>query len=113
MIREPVVAGQFYPAETDELKKMIAGLVDGETVHLDATLIRADVSWESLVERHTEQVIEENAEENDPKPPRRGRPSKGRKAKKVSRTDPDATLTTTSHSYHMEPSYKQHTAVDD
>ncbi len=28
-----------------------AGLIDGETVHVDATLIRADVSWESLVER--------------------------------------------------------------
>ena len=25
-----------------------AGLVNGETVHIDATLIRADVSWESM-----------------------------------------------------------------
>jgi transposase len=37
-----------------------AGLVDGETVHVDATLIRADVSWESLVEEHVEQVMAEN-----------------------------------------------------
>jgi len=92
---------------------MEAGLVDGETVHLDATLIRADVSWESLVERHAEQVIEENAEENEAKPPRRGRPSKGKKGKKVSATDPDASLTTSKNTYRMEPSYKQHTAVDD
>jgi len=28
MIREPVVAGQFYPAEAGELKKMIASMVD-------------------------------------------------------------------------------------
>jgi IS5 family transposase len=40
-----------------------AGLVDGETVHVDATLIRADVSWESLVEEHVEQVMVENKEE--------------------------------------------------
>jgi hypothetical protein len=33
--------------------------------------------------------------------------------KKMSRTDPDATLTTSSHSSRMEPSYKQHTVVDD
>jgi len=31
----------------------------------------------------------------------------------VSRTDPEASPTTSSRGYHMEPSYKQHTAVDD
>ena len=31
-----------------------AGLVGGKTVHIDATLIRADVSWESLVQIHTD-----------------------------------------------------------
>jgi transposase len=38
-----------------------AGLVSGETVHIDATLIRADVSWESLVVQHADQVVRENA----------------------------------------------------
>lgn len=91
-----------------------AGLVDGETVHVDATLIRADVSWESLAEVHAEKVIEENREEDEPEPPRRGRQRKWeKKPKKVSATDPDASLTTSSHSCRMEPSYKQHTAVDD
>jgi len=33
--------------------------------------------------------------------------------KKRSKTDPDATMTTSSHSFRMEPAYKQHTAVDD
>jgi len=90
-----------------------AGLVDGETVHVDATLIRADVSWESLGARHAEKVLEENSEEA-PEPARRGRPpERESKPKKESRTDPDASLTTSCHSFHMEPSYKQHTAVDD
>ena len=97
-----------------------AGLVDGETVHVDATLIRADVSWESLVERHAEKVLAENSDESgggeDPAPEKkpRGRPRTREKApKKVSRTDPDATMTTSCNRFHMEPSYKQHTAVDD
>jgi transposase len=96
-----------------------AGLVDGETVHVDATLIRADVSWESLVERHAQQVIAENpASSDDPAPepeakkPRRPRTAE-KAAKKISLTDPDATLTTSCKSFHLEPSYKQHTAVDD
>jgi len=98
-----------------------AGLVNGETVHIDATLIRADVSWESLTERHVEQVLQENAPPNDDEPPpsdgakgKRGRKSKKpRKPKKYSPTDPDATLTTSCKQYRMDPSYKQHTAVDD
>ena len=90
-----------------------AGLVDGETVHIDATLIRADVSWESLVEQHADKVLTENDDESTPsKGP--GRPRKReKKSKKISKTDPDATLTTSKNSYRMEPSFKQHTAVDD
>ena len=89
------------------------GLVSGETVHIDATLIRADVSWESLTTEHIETVISENnIEEDKPKGP--GRPRKTpRRPKKRSRTDPDATMTTSSHSVRMEPFYKQHGAVDD
>lgn len=95
-----------------------AGLVDGETVHVDATLIRADVSWESLVERHAEQVLVENAvgpqDDGSPSARKGGRPRTKEKApKKISLTDPDATLTTSCSSYRLEPSYKQHTAVDD
>ena len=91
-----------------------AGLVNGETVHVDATLIRADVSWESLTQRHVEHVIKENASEDDDPPPRGGRPrSRGPKVKKYSPTDPDATMSTSCKQYRMEPSFKQHTAVDD
>ena len=73
-----------------------AGLVEAETVHVDATLIRADVSWKSLVARHAEQVIREDPDGPEGgKPPagKRGRPRTQEKApKKVSRTDPEATL---------------------
>jgi transposase len=89
-----------------------AGLVGGETVHIDATLMRADVSWESLTTEYVETVIKENELETD-QPPRPGRPRKSpRSPKKRSKTDPDATMTTSSHSFRMEPSYKQHSAVD-
>jgi transposase len=99
-----------------------AGLVGGETIHIDATLIRADVSWESLTERHVEAVRRENEDapgaddrpSSDPPAPRRGRPrTREPRPKKYSPTDPDATLTTSCKQYRMEPCYKQHTAVDD
>lgn len=103
-----------------------AGLVGGKTIHIDATLIRADVSWESLTQRHVETVLRENDDASDdddaetPPPPealptpQRGRPrAREAKPKKYSPTDPDATLTTSCKQYRMEPCYKQHTAVDD
>ncbi len=94
-----------------------AGLVNGETVHIDATLIRADVSWESLTTEYAEKVIKENAtEEADDNTDGDGSAkncSRTGRPKRRSITDPEATLTTSSHSFRMEPSYKQHTAVDD
>ena len=86
-----------------------AGLVNGETVHIDSTLIRADVSWESLTTEHADKVFKENCleDENNNQVSRTGKP------KKRSTTDPDATLTTSSHNSRMEPSFKQHTVVDD
>lgn len=89
-------------------------------MHVDATLARADVSWESLTERHVERVLAENDRAEDEPPPdpggkHRGRPrtTPAQSPKKYSPTDPDATLTTSCKQYRMEPCYKQHTAVDD
>src|SRR5262249_3265705 len=82
---------------------------NGETLHIDATLIRADVSWESLTERHVEQTLAENAADGPAQPEQ----SRTKSPKKYSPTDPDATLTTSCKQYRMEPSYKQQTAVDD
>jgi len=94
-----------------------AGLVDGETLHVDASLIRADVSWESLVRQHITKVLEENEESDDEGPPgpKAGRPPtrKAGKVKKVSTTDPQASMATSCRQQRLEPSYKQHTAVDD
>jgi len=101
-----------------------AGLVGGEWLHVDASLIRADVSWNSLVAVHVEKVLAENeapAEAaSSPEGCREGRRKVGRpstrrakKVKKVSTTDPEASLTTSCHQQRLEPSYKQHTAVDD
>lgn len=95
-----------------------AGLVDGKTVHVDATLIRADVSWESLVEEHVEQVLEANAAgDGETEEVSRRRPGRPRtrpvKCKKRSKTDPDATMATSSHKRRLEPCYKQHAVVDD
>jgi transposase len=86
-----------------------AGLVNGETVHIDSTLIRADVSWESLTTEYADKTLKENhlEDDNDEHSSRTGKP------KKRSTTDPDATLTTSSHNSRMEPSFKQHTVVDD
>ena len=39
-----------------------AGIAKGEVVHVDATLIRADVSWKSMVDRHAEVVAAENGD---------------------------------------------------
>ena len=103
-----------------------AGLVNVETVHIDATLIRADVSWDSLTTQHADEVIEAHRDEADPPEdtegphedappkPKRGRPrSNNPKRKKHSPTDPDATMATSCKQYHLEPTYKQHTAVED
>jgi len=80
-----------------------AGLVGGDLVHVDATLIRADVSWDSLVDQRLEEAWKENQ-------PTDGLASK---SAKYSTTDPDATVATASRRQKAEPSYKQHTAVDD
>ena len=89
-----------------------ANLVSGETIHVDATLIRADVSWESVTTKHAETVIKENESEDD-KPKGRGRPRKQPKPKKRSATDPDASMATSCKKIIAEPCYKQHGAVDD
>jgi len=96
-----------------------AGLVDGGTVHIDASLIRADVSWESLTTEYVDRVFEENADETDypgdhPGPGNRvGARRRRERRKKRSATDPDATMATSRSDQRLEPSYKQHTAVDD
>jgi len=100
-----------------------AGIAKGEVVHIDATLIRADVAWESLALQHADAVLAQNdvdisgdtteAQAAAAKL-RTERDSKqtGRH-KKICVTDPDATMATNARNRRLEPTYKQHTAVDD
>lgn len=81
-----------------------AGLVTADTVHMDASLIRADVSMDALVDQHLEAVEDANDDQ------RKARTSG--KYKKLCRSDPEATMATSSGAP-LRPSYKQHTAVDD
>ena len=87
-----------------------AKIATGEVVHVDASLIRADVSWESLAVRHVEAVTRANVD-IDEETEKKGRQT-GR-YKKVCLTDPDATMATNSRNRRLEPAYKQHAVVDD
>jgi transposase len=86
-----------------------ARIAKGEIVHVDASLIRADVSWESLAVRHVEALAEANDE--DTAAERNSR--KTGKHKKVCITDPDASMATNGRNRRLEPAYKQHAVVDD
>lgn len=88
-----------------------AGIATGEIVHIDASLIRADVSWESLVDRHVTRVDEENRPSDEVSAEKHGQQTG--KYKKVSTTDPDASMATSARNRRLEPAYKQHTTVDD
>ena len=82
-----------------------AGIAKGEVVHIDATLIRADVGWESLGERHADAVLaqdggnatEATPEEDAARTGWRAAERDGKQTgwyKKVRLTDPDATMAT-------------------
>lgn len=83
---------------------LTAGIAKGDIVHIDATLIRADVSWDSLIKRHADAVEAANHEVGLS---RSGTP------KRECKTDPDATLAKADRRTYAQPCYKQHTAVDD
>ena len=89
-----------------------AKIATAEVVHVDATLIRADASWESLVERHAGDVMAANAGDREIEAGSKRRRVRGQ-FRKVSLTDPDASMATSTENRRLEPCYKQHTAVDD
>jgi len=91
-----------------------ARIAKGEIVHIDSSLIRANVSWDAIARRHVDAVEAANGSngdggDDDGSP----EPSSGKAAKSSPCTsDPDATLTTNNRARRCEPSYKHHTAVD-
>jgi transposase len=110
-IRQRWGAGRFRRIFERTVRTCIdAGIAKGEVVHIDALLIRANVSWESLAVRHVEAVGRENeapADETAKTSRQTG------KFKKVCTTDPDASMATTARNRRLEPAYKQHSVVDD
>ena len=102
-----------------------AGIARSEVVHIDAPLIRADVSWESLGVRHADAVLAQGGDGAQPSEvdtaateaaAKRRAERDGKQTgrhKKICLTDPDATMATSARNRRLEPAYKQHMAVDD
>lgn len=106
-----------------------AGLIEGDTVYLDATLVRANASLDSLAERkklldageYVERLWKDNPEEDDPTSPEspEANPKHGTgdrqkpkaNEKWVSTTDPDAALVRHRNKALML-AHKVHLAVD-
>ncbi len=81
-----------------------AGIAKGEVVHIDSSLIRADVSWDAIARRHAVEAAEGDGGTPRPAAPKPADAS-------VCTTDPDATLAT-NKARRSEPAYEQHTAAD-
>ena len=85
-----------------------ARIATGEVVHLDATLIRANVSWDAIVEAHADAVLTELDSTPAPSP----EVATTNKTQRICQTDPDASLGKGGRLHRVEPAYKQQTAVD-
>ena len=66
-----------------------ARIATAEVVHIDASLIRANVRWDSLAERHAGKVVTENDGDRETEAKRQRGRRRG-PSRKVRRTDPDA-----------------------
>ena len=96
-----------------------AGIAKGEVVHIDSSLVRADVSWDAIARRHVEAVAAANGDEASPDQAGAqdtagggGAPRASGPVRVVGISDPDATLATNHRARRSEPAYKQHSAVD-
>jgi transposase len=88
-----------------------AGLIDGEKLHVDSSLVRADASLNSVV-RITVAKLEQGAEEQKENKGGDGGSGGGTNGKFQSSTDPEATLMRHTTGKAL-PSYKNHRALDD
>ena len=102
------------------------GLVSCDAIHVDSTLIRANVSIKSMADEYIVRSMEENVEDeesddgdegkggNDGKESQRGSRRRGKsKKRKRSTTDPDVVMSKSSRGGRFIPAYKGHLAVDD
>ena len=83
---------------------MAAGIAKGEVVHVDASLIRADVSWESLAVRHVGAMSDANGDvpEDTEADLQVKHSKKTGRYKKVCVTDPDASMATSGRNRRLE-----------
>ncbi|MET4608371.1 transposase [Bradyrhizobium sp. JR4.1] len=81
-----------------------ANIATAEVVHIDASLIRANVSWDRLTEQHVIDVPSEKQSEDEDKLKKKG-PQSG-KYKKICTTEGHH-----ARNRRLERAYKQHTAV--
>lgn len=94
-----------------------AQVAKGEVVHIDSSLIRANVSWEAIARRHVDAMEDANPRDGEeggddgPTPPEPKEPARGKRIA-ICTSDPDATLATNRSGRRSEPAYKHHTAVD-
>ncbi len=88
-----------------------AGIAKGEVVHIDASLIRADVTWDAIADAHADAVTTAHPVLPDAVPAARAPPSR-RRPRRACKTDPNAALGKVRRNLPAQPSYKQHTAVD-
>jgi transposase len=89
-----------------------ARIATGEVVHLDSSLIRANVSWDAIARRHVAAVESANTEDGESGAPDGGTSRRRAALPSACTTDPDASLATNRKGRRSEPSYKHHTAVD-
>jgi IS5 family transposase len=92
-----------------------AGIAKGEVVHIDSSLVRADVSWDAIARHHAEAVSAANGDEAGSDGSSGQGAARGGCAPRslvVCTSDPDATLATDNSARRSEPAYKQHSAVD-
>jgi transposase len=92
-----------------------AGIAKGEVVHIDSSLVRANVSWEAIARRHSEAVAAANddaAEGDGSGDQGAGGSRRSDKVPAVCTSDPEASLATNHRARRSEPAYKQHTAAD-
>jgi transposase len=109
---EEVFKGLFQKTVT---KCLEAGLIDGSKLHVDSSLVRANASKNSIVEKVCAEALgkleeqpgmqadREHHDDEDKRPPNQ---------RKQSTTDPDATMVRQGGGK-SEPSYKNHRVVDD
>lgn len=90
-----------------------AGLVDGQKLHIDSSLIRADASRDSIQQVPAEVVAALRQAYDAEEQKLDEQPRKGVNATHVSSTDPDATLARGGGAPVSQLSYKHHRIVDD